>query len=129
MNCGWVIRLNGYYNQMVSEYCVGEMRVKRRIGMIEVKLIRTGMNSKKSIRVVNRHGRGEFTKKFKDVEELVAYFYVNHMAVSFARDFKLPPDIERVFRRKFRAMLSKRYPAMDKKIQKAINRRKKYWGM
>lgn len=100
--------------------------------MIEVELVRTGMNSKRYF-TLNRKGLGVFKKKFECVEDLVYYLQSQHFSVAFAPGYKLPPDIKRVLFSKNVAMhnkiTKKKYPAINRTINKTMAKRKKRFGM
>ena len=90
--------------------------------MIEVKLIRSGVASKKMF-THNAKCKGVFTKKFNSIEELVLYFRSQCGSIFFAPGFILPPEQQRIFLKKFKAMCKKNYPYPDAKIKKAIDKR------
>ena len=96
--------------------------------MITVKLVRSGTASKKYGVRRNTKGNGAFWKTFKDIEELVWYFRNQHCAVYFSPDFDLPPDLRKQFISKYRALLNKKIPGPDAKVEKALVKMKKKYA-
>ena len=96
--------------------------------MITVKLVRSGVASKKYGVRHNRKGNGAFWKSFKNIEELVWYFRSQHHAVYFSPDFELSADLRKQFINKYRALLNKKLPGPDAKVQKGIERMKKKYA-
>lgn len=89
--------------------------------MITVRLVRSGTHSKTY--KINTRNKGIFVKKFKDIEALVCYMRSNHCGVYFAPgDTGLSLEQLRLFRIKYRAMIHKNYPALDRKIQREVDR-------